>query len=255
MKTIPKLSIITVLRNSSHVFDKFVRNIIENIGVDTELIFVDNHSRDDALNYYQHILEKRIPIGVNDLPRISYRFILNDKNWLFSKATNQGLKEATGEYLTILNPDIYVTKGWDIESIKFLEDNSKVGLIGYKLVKLDGIIEHAGKLDSSGDHRGRGELDSDVIYSVPEVMHNVTFGAVTLSRDLYNIVGELNEKRYPHFCSDVEYCERIKAAGYEVWYMPIRLSHIFGKSCRPYLFNDLPDELMDNGKPARKIWQ
>jgi GT2 family glycosyltransferase len=120
---------------------------------------------------------------------------------------------------------------------------------------LNGVIEHAGKLDSSGDHRGRGELDSDDLYNIPEIMHNVTFGAAMFSKDLYNIVGELNEERYPHFVSDVEYCERVKSAGYSIWYVPVRLEHCYGKSSRPYLFDDLPDELLENGKPARKIWQ
>jgi GT2 family glycosyltransferase len=130
----PELSIITVLRNSSHVFKKFITRIVENAAVDTELIFVDNHSRSDVIDYYKYIIEKIIPMGVNYFPRITYKFIYNDKNWLFSRATNQGLRGATGKYLVILNPDVYVTSGWDVQSIKYLSADTSIGLIGYNLL-------------------------------------------------------------------------------------------------------------------------
>jgi GT2 family glycosyltransferase len=108
------------------------------------------------------------------------------------------------------------------------------------LVKPNGIIEHAGGY-GDGDHIGRGEEDEgqyDEIRSVDWV----TFGAIALYRGLINELGLLDEN-YPHFGSDREYCRKAAATGLMVTCSPQRLTHGFGKSTRPYIWEDIPDNI------------
>jgi GT2 family glycosyltransferase len=243
-----KISIVTVLRNSAHIFDKFIDCIASNMGLDYELILVDNHSRKDCASFYDYVLCKH---SLQD----NVLFINNDKNLMFTRAVNQGLEKSSGQYIWLLNPDVYIEKDVDKKSVDFFVNHLNIGIAGYKLVKVDGFIEHAGIWEEGGDHRGRGELDGADKYNTPECCRWVTFGAAMFTRDLYIKLGTLDDKIYPHFGSDREYCDRAKKSGYDVWYLPYKLIHVYGNSCRPYVFDDLPDYLMENGKPARKIWK
>ncbi len=68
-----------------------------------ELIVVDNGSTDGTAAYLA---------GVQATVEVPITVITNARNVGFPAAVNQGLREASGEYLVLLNNDAVVTEGW-----------------------------------------------------------------------------------------------------------------------------------------------
>ena len=68
-----------------------------------ELIVVDNGSTDGTGDYLA---------GLQDASPVPVTVIANGTNRGFPAAINQGLHEARGEYLVLLNNDVVVTDDW-----------------------------------------------------------------------------------------------------------------------------------------------
>jgi glycosyltransferase involved in cell wall biosynthesis len=68
-----------------------------------ELIIIDNGSTDGTKDYVA---------GVQDMSPAPVTVIANAQNLGFPAAINQGLSQAHGEYLVLLNNDVVVTEGW-----------------------------------------------------------------------------------------------------------------------------------------------
>ena len=85
-----------------------------------EVLVVDNASSDGTLDYLREA-EWRHP---------NLRVLRNEENRGFAAANNQGLKEATGRYLILLNNDTVVSRGWATNLIRHLHADPRLGLVG-----------------------------------------------------------------------------------------------------------------------------
>lgn len=110
----PKTSVIIVTYNSFSDISQCVDSIVSNTSLPYEIIIVDNASSDDTQDYLKKLANAKI--------------ILNSTNHGFSKACNQGIKEARGEYIILLNPDTMITPGWDMKLIAHFKNG--VGAVG-----------------------------------------------------------------------------------------------------------------------------
>lgn len=117
-----ELSVIIVNYNVKHFLEQClcsVRKAIESIPA--ELIVVDNNSSDGSLAY----LEPKFP---------DVKFIANQENLGFGKASNQGLQLATGRYILFLNPDTIVPEDCFQQCLHFFETTPDAGAIGIKMI-------------------------------------------------------------------------------------------------------------------------
>src|SRR3954470_6988458 len=88
-----KLSIIIVNYNVKYFLEVCLHSVLRAAtGIDTEVIVVDNNSNDTSCC----MVRERFP---------SVSLIENKENKGFSKANNQGVAIASGEYILFLNPD------------------------------------------------------------------------------------------------------------------------------------------------------
>jgi GT2 family glycosyltransferase len=221
-----KGAILTTTRNSSHIWRYFERSYRQYCeGYD--LFVWDNGSREGDQEYLETYQQDGV---INNI-------FLSPVNHLFTYAANELLECAhmTGyEQYIIANPDIEFREGWDRD----VETNE--GIMGFVLVKPNGLIEHAGGI-GGGDHTGRGEKDAGQYQELRDVDW-VTFGAVAISRRAFEELGKLDQ-RFPHFGSDREYCALAKAKGIPVRCSGARLTHFYGWACRPYIWRDIPEDI------------
>jgi len=117
-----KLSIIIVNYNVEHFLNQClqsVRNACE--GIEAEVYVVDNNSVDGSVE----MVRKQFP---------EVKLIANTDNVGFSRANNQALKIATGEYQLLLNPDTVVEHDTFKKVVSFMDSHQNAGAITVKKV-------------------------------------------------------------------------------------------------------------------------
>ncbi|WP_432410241.1 glycosyltransferase family 2 protein [Rasiella sp. SM2506] len=119
-----KLSIIILNYNVSYFLKQCIISVQRAIGnLDAEIIVIDNASVDDSCAMVQR-----------DFPNI--HLIENKENVGFSKANNQAVAVAKGEYLCILNPDTAVAEDTFLKCFNKVVTLPTLGVLGVYL--LDG---------------------------------------------------------------------------------------------------------------------
>ena len=91
----PLISIVILNYNAEKFLDECLSSIYKTEKVNFEIILVDNASTDKS---YRKFTEK--------FPEI--KLIENEKNLGYCGGNNIGIKEASGEFIVILNPDTIV---------------------------------------------------------------------------------------------------------------------------------------------------
>ncbi len=231
------LSIIIVNYNVK----EFLQNLIHSIykaaqSLKLEIIVVDNASDDGSAEFIKE-----------NFPEII--LIANNHNVGFSKANNQGLAIAKGEYLLLINPDTIVREDTFTEMIKFFEKNEEAGLAGCKILNPDGTLQLAcrrafpGPWTSFCKVTGLSTLFPKsrlfARYNLTYLDENKTYEVDAISgsfmmmiRKVYEEVGGFDEQFFM-YGEDLDLCYRIQKAGYKVFYVhSTQIIHYKGESTR-----------------------
>ena len=117
-----KLTIVIVNYNVRYFLEQCLLSVQKAIqGIDTEVYVVDNNSVDGSGS----MVRERFPW---------VKFIENKVNTGFSKANNQAMRLAQGEYILLLNPDTIVEEDTFSKVIAYMDAHPKVGGLGVKMV-------------------------------------------------------------------------------------------------------------------------
>src|SRR5476651_1497570 len=121
-----KLSIIIVNYNSRDRIKRALATLqIAAKGILHEVIVVDNASVD----FSAPIIKSRFP---------DVKLIENQKNEGFSKAANQGIDMAQGEYILLINPDTLTGEDTLHKTLAFMDSHTQAGGIGVRMTNADG---------------------------------------------------------------------------------------------------------------------
>ena len=128
------LSVIIVSYNTKDLLKRCLKSIYSGYTMDThgykvEIIVVDNGSTDGSLQ------------SINSLEWPNLKIIANKENLGFAKAVNQGIRQAEGKYILLLNSDIIVKPRSIGIMLDFVKKNPQVGVIGGKLLNPDGSVQ------------------------------------------------------------------------------------------------------------------
>lgn len=117
-----KVSVVIVNYNVRYFLQLCLDSVTKALkNVDGEIIVVDNVSKDSSCQMVKDLFPEVI-------------LIENTENVGFSKANNQGVALATGEYVLILNPDTVVGEDLFVEMLVFADEQSNLGALGVRLV-------------------------------------------------------------------------------------------------------------------------
>jgi GT2 family glycosyltransferase len=208
----PRVSIIIPTRDALHLLRQCVSSLLERTNYDDyEVLIVDNQSVEEAtLRYFAQV--------VSD-PRV--RVIPYAHPFNFSAINNFAVAHASGEILVLLNNDIEVEDGNWLREMVALAARGDTGCVGAKLLYPDGRIQHAGVVLGIGGVAGHAfkyaPRDALGYFSKLRMAHTVsavTAACLAVRKSVFEQVGGLDERGLTVAFNDVDFCIKVREAGY-----------------------------------------
>ena len=171
-----------------------------------EIIVIDNGSSDGTQAYLGEIS------GI--------KLIQNGENLGYAKAVNIGILAADPDSdIILLNNDVEIIESdWLVRLSEFANNDSNIGVLGVKIIRDDGTLQHCGAylpFDTMwGQQLAGGEVDIGQYSGLVEC-ESVVFACVLLKRSTIQSVGLLSEDFFAYF-EDTDYCLRTKLTGLKV---------------------------------------
>jgi len=233
-----KLSVIIVNYNVKYFLEVCLHSVLRAIkGIDAEIIAVDNNSKDDSCR----MVKEKYP---------SVILIENKENTGFSRANNQAVAIARGEYLLFLNPDTVMPEDFFSKSLAYMDAHPEAGALGPKLIDGKGQFAPDAKksfpsipvalFKTTGINKLFPKSPYFNKYYAVHIGENETAPVEVLSgccmlvrTKVIKEIGGAFDEDYFMYCEDVDLCYRIQKAGYKNIYFPEAiLIHYKGESTR-----------------------
>lgn len=213
----PKVSIVIPNKDEKETLKKCLESIWQKTTYSNyEIILVENNSTTREIrDYYQELDGKN---GV--------RVVYWDKEFNYSAINNFGISYAKGDYILCLNNDITVISPEWIEELLANCQRPEVGIVGARLYYPDNTIQHAGIVLGMGGCAGSlfvGLARSRGGYlhkaALQQDLSAVTAACFMVKKEAFEKVGGFEEKLAVAF-NDVDFCLKVRHAGYLVVYDP-----------------------------------
>jgi GT2 family glycosyltransferase len=155
----------------------------------------------------------------------------------FAATINGAARHATGDHLLLLNDDTEVIAAEWMRAMLEFSQQREIGAVGAKLLFPDGRLQHVGVVVGIGGgacHVMSGlPGDSPGYFGGAWIVRNysaVTAACLMTRREIFEALGGLDERFATDF-NDVDYCLRVRAAGYRIVATPFaKLYHFEGAS-------------------------
>ncbi|MBI4812666.1 glycosyltransferase family 2 protein [Candidatus Falkowbacteria bacterium] len=247
-----RLSVIIINYNTAEMTERAVRNFLEKEkGLDAEIILIDNGSKEklDA--------EKFSRLGANPHTKIDVgiKLIMNKENLGFAKAANQGMMLATGDYILLLNSDVFVKEGAIGKMVKYMEDHLDIAVLGPRFYNIKGDIQPSAGYSPNllrelmrllmlskvfpGGTLVYKNIFTERFFNQASEVGWVSGGCMLIRREALKKTGLLDEN-YFFGVEDMDFCARQIQAGSKVVYFPeaeIMHYHGFSSGGRGSLFS------------------
>ena len=208
----PLVSIIIPTRDYADITENCLKSIFEKTTYQNfEVIIMNNNSeKKETFELFNKYKQKYSNFRVIDA---NYEFN-------YSKINNQGVREAKGEYLVLLNNDTeIITPNW-LEIMVGYAMQPHIGAVGAKLLYPDNTVQHAGIILGIGGIAQHCFIENpreDVGFygrlSVPFNYSAVTAACLMISKEKYNEVNGLEETLQVAF-NDVDFNLKLIDKGY-----------------------------------------
>lgn len=238
----PKISIVIPNKDHRSDLERCINSIKEKSTYDNyEIIVVENNSvENDIFEYYDSLKADE-----------NIKIVKYEGDFNYSKICNLGEKEATGEYILLLNNDTQViTVNW-MEELLMYAQRKDVGAVGAKLYYGNKTIQHAGVVIGLGAHRTAGHTHygqsrenlgymGRLCYA--QNVTAVTGACLLVKKSLYDEVGGLDEG-FAVSLNDVDFCLKLRHKG---------LLNVWTPFAELYHFESISRGLDDNGEKAQR---
>lgn len=279
------VSIIIPVHNQLGYTKKCFENIFQYTDVPFELIIINNGSNDETLSYLKEIGEGKQSVagwaflaGENgeikgkrfgrkngkkkkkfkkDFNCKRFKVISNRENLGFAAGINQGIAEAKGNYILLMNNDVIVTPGWLSRMLSVAEKKTKIGLVGpltnyvtgpqkmekvdYDPITLNGLTKFAEEFAQKNEGKVR--------------THYVLIGfCLLIKRSVVEKIGGLDERYGLGNFEDIDFCFRAHLAGFESVIAEDCFVHHFGHKTFLGLGMNYNENLRKNFEIFKKKW-
>lgn len=149
---------------------------------------------------------------------------------LYSKAANIGVQNATGDIITLMDQDIFVTPNWYNALLQKLLSNNNIGAVSSKMINPTNnrILEYGIEYTPYNS----AHIAKDMSVNSPLVQQDICVssacgGVLMTYKSLYNKLGGMDEDM-PYICCDCDYTLKLWELGKQVWI--VANSVVFHKS-------------------------
>jgi len=211
----PEVSVIILTKDFPELIIPCVESILKKVEYPNfKIIIADTGTKNkNTLDFYDKIFKrKNVEIRKN-------------LNFHFGKNYNQLVEECKSPYVLLLNNDTTAQNDFVSEMMKYIQ-NSKVGMVGARLLYPDGNIQHVGQFiyNSDGDFLfppsgpghyllGKNPKDYDL---KNEFVDGVTAACMLVNRDLFISIGGFDEN-FNDLFQDVDFNLRMRNKGYKAF--------------------------------------
>ncbi len=229
------IDIVIVNYNSTDFLIKCLNSVIKDLGDINAVIYVQDNGSTDNVDRIKSFFP-----GVN--------LTKNKRNLGFGKAVNQALAKCKNEYVILINPDAYVTKGFFASSLKFMDKYQDVGIMGPKILDSDGMLQNSarsfptlltaffGRSSFLSKKFPKNPITSKNLLSLksdgktPMEVDWVSGACMVVRRKAIMDVGYLDERFFMYW-EDTDWCTRMWEKGWRVVYCPkVIIYHYVGGS-------------------------
>jgi len=226
----PLVSLLIPTRDKLELLEPCIRSTLDKTTYrNYEIIILDNESAEPAtLEFFKHI--QAVDSRVRVLP---YHQPFN-----YSALNNYGVQQARGELIGLVNNDIEViSPEWLTEMVSHAL-RPEIGCVGAKLYYEDETIQHAGVIVGLGGVAGHSHKyfprQSSGYFHRLKIVQNlsaVTAACLLVRKSVYEQVGGLEENGLRIAFNDVDFCLKVREAGYRnLWTPYAELFHYESKS-------------------------
>ena len=222
--SLPPVTVVIPTRNRAELLRLSIDGLLTGTDYpDLEIIVVDNGSDEpDALALLEEIAAD---------PRV--RILSHPGPFNFAAMNNRAFREARGEVFCLLNNDVEpIDRDW----LKVMAGHAlepKTGLVGARLSFPDSTLQHVGVMLRGSVVAGHFDLKEPFDYpghlgldGVNRCVSAATAACLVLRREVWEMLGGLDEERFQIDFNDVDFGLRAWEAGYRVIVTPdARLTH------------------------------
>ncbi|MEQ1528582.1 MAG: glycosyltransferase family 2 protein [Methylococcales bacterium] len=214
----PLVSLIIPTRNGLELIWQCVESILSKTTYPYyEIIIVDNGSDDQAtLQYFEKVQANK-----------HVRVVRDDRPFNFSALNNLAVNLARGDVVGLLNNDLEVISPEWLSEMVGIALQPQVGAVGARLWYANDRLQHGGIILGLGDAGIAGHAHIEILKGhtgyfgracLMQSFSAVTAACLVIRKSVYEEVGGLNEDDLQIAFNDVDFCLRVRAAGYRnVW--------------------------------------
>lgn len=235
-----KLSIIIVSYNVKHYLHQCIDSLLKAVkDIDAEICVIDNHSKDgtvDSLKSY----------GKN------IKIIASPHNNGFAKANNIAIRQTSGDYVLLLNPDTFVGENAIKDCLEFMDAHADAGGLGVQMLKSDGskalesrrglptpmtsFYKMCGLCAKYPTNKRFGKYYMcDMSWDEPGRIEIISGAFFMARRSALDKIGLLDEDFFM-YGEDIDLSYRLLKKGYSNWYLPVKILHYKGESTQKSSF-------------------
>lgn len=210
------LSVVVLNFNGLRFLRACLDSLYEFIDVPFEIIFVDNQSSDNSVDF----------VGGNYR---DVKIVLNPENEGFAKGNNLGVSRASGKYLLILNNDT-ILRSTVSAGIDILVQNPSVGVVGAKMTDISGAYRSSacrfpgilGAVWFSHNFVSQSYFNGNEVHLDYPESYTVDWVEASFSivrRADFESIGGYNVN-YFMYGEDVDFCYQLSRQGLKTVYVP-----------------------------------
>lgn len=227
--TNPLISVIIVNWNGEKVIKDCLSSLFAQKYKNIEVIVVDNNSHDssrDIIRSFKKVL-----------------LIEHNVNSGFAEGNNIGFKTAKGEYILLLNSDVFVTENFLLLLLTSLQKNRKIGVVQPKVLYSGNALHNDKVINSIGAYYtntgflyypGYGKVHNLPLYNKNKKIFTAYGACMLIRREVIDSVGLFDGDFFMYF-EETDFCMRVWMGGWEVVYISdASIYHKGGVSARKY---------------------